>query len=135
MYGGNIPQITEFETVANSLPRSLRKVHKWLISNLFLSIYRIFIENFDGIRQNLRDKGYNIDLLETETFAESGTIQTTLPYTPSETDQERNLITGLKGEIIVFEKLKEMGYAPKCPSISSENDYDRIIEMNGKVLS
>lgn len=45
MYGGNIPQITEFETVANSLPRSLRKAHKWLISNLFLSIYRIFGKN------------------------------------------------------------------------------------------
>lgn len=92
-----------------------------------------FIEDFDGIRQNLRDKGYNTDLLETETYAESGTIQTTFSYTPSETEQERNLITGFKGEIIVFEKFKEMGYTPKCPSISSENDYDRRIEMNGKV--
>lgn len=71
--------------------------------------------------------------METETYAESGTIQTTFSYTPSETEQERNLITGFKGEIIVFEKFKEMGYTPKCPSISSENDYDRRIEMNGKV--
>lgn len=96
-------------------------------------LFILFIENFDGIRQNLRDKGYNIDLLETETYAESGTIQTTLPYTRSETEQERDLITGFKGEIIVFEKLKEMGYVPKCPSISSENDYDRKIDMNGKI--
>ena len=96
-------------------------------------LFILFIENFDGIRQNLRDKGYNIDLLETETYAESGTIQTTLPYTRSETERERDLITGFKGEIIVFEKLKEMGYVPKCPSISSENDYDRKIDMNGKI--
>lgn len=96
-------------------------------------LFILFIEDFDGIRQNLRDKGYNTDLLETETYAESGTIQTTFSYTPSETEQERNLITGFKGEIIVFEKFKEMGYTPKCPSISSENDYDRRIEMNGKV--
>lgn len=96
-------------------------------------LFILFIENFDGIRQNLKDKGYNTELLEKETYAESGTIQTTFSYTPNETEQERNLITGFKGEIIVFEKLKEMGYAPKCLSISSENDYDRKIEMNGKV--
>lgn len=96
-------------------------------------LFILFIENFDGICQNLRDKGYNIDLLETDTYSESGTIQTTFSYLPNETEQERNLITGFKGEIIVFEKLKEMGYAPKCLSISSEDDYDRKIEMNGKV--
>lgn len=96
-------------------------------------LFILFIENFDGIRQNLEDKGYDTELLEPETYTECGTIQTTFSYTPNETEQERNLITGFKGEIIVFEKLKEMGYAPKCLSISSKKDYDRKIEMNGKV--
>lgn len=29
-------QITEFVTVAKSLPHSMRKAHKWLIYNIFL---------------------------------------------------------------------------------------------------
>lgn len=95
-------------------------------------LFIFFIENREGIRQNLEEKGYNVELLEEETIAESGTIQTQLSYVPSETEQERNLITGFKGEIIVYEKLKDMGYAPQCPSISSKDDYDRKIEMNGK---
>ena len=96
-------------------------------------LFILFIENFDGIRQNLDDKGYNTDLLETETYTDSGTIKTTFSYEPTLSEQERNLITGFKGEIIVFEKLKKMGYEPKCLSISSKDDYDRKIEMNGKI--
>lgn len=130
--------INEFYYTGNLRPANVEPLLTPLCKYLNIKgkereLFILFIENFDGIRQNLRDKGYNTDLLETETYAESGTIQTTFSYTPSETEQERNLITGFKGEIIVFEKLKEMGYAPKCLSISSENDYDRKIEMNGKV--
>lgn len=94
-------------------------------------LFILFIDNLDGIRQNLKDKGYNTEFLE-EVVMDSGTIQTQLPYSPNETEQEQNLITGFKGEIIIYEKLKNMGYNPICPSISSENDYERKIEMNGK---
>lgn len=38
----NTPHITEFATVAKSLPHSLRKAHKSLISNIFLFQYRFF---------------------------------------------------------------------------------------------
>lgn len=95
-------------------------------------LFILFIEDYEGIYQNLKEKGYNTNLLEKSPVVESGTIQTQLSYTPDETEQERNLITGFKGEIIVYEKLKSMGYSPKCLSISTEDDYDRKVEMNGK---
>lgn len=41
----NTPHITEFATVAKSLPHSLRKAHKSLISNIFLFQYRFFRQN------------------------------------------------------------------------------------------
>ena len=41
----NTPHITEFATVAKSLPHSLRKAHKSLISNIFLFQYRFFLQN------------------------------------------------------------------------------------------
>lgn len=44
-------QITEFETVAKSLPRSSRKADKWLISNIFLFTYRILYKNITIDRQ------------------------------------------------------------------------------------
>lgn len=40
----NTPHITEFATVAKSLPHSLRKAHKSLISNIFLFQYRFSIQ-------------------------------------------------------------------------------------------
>ena len=45
LFDRNTPQITEFATVAKSLPYPMRKAHKWLISNLFLFFYRIFEKN------------------------------------------------------------------------------------------
>lgn len=48
-------QITEFETVAKSLPRSSRKADKWLISNIFLFTYRILYKNITIDRQQ-KDK-------------------------------------------------------------------------------
>ena len=93
----------------------------------------MLIENYEGIRQNLEDKGYDISLLEKDTQTESGTIQTTLGgYNPCISEQERNVRTGFKGEILVYEKLIAMGYNPICPSISTEEDYEQIISLKGK---
>ena len=96
-------------------------------------LFIMLIENYEGIRQNLEDKGYNTILLEEDAQLENGTIQTTLGgYCPSISDQERNARTGFKGEILVYEKLTAMGYNPVCPSISTEEDYEQKIILNEK---
>lgn len=96
-------------------------------------LFIMLIENYEGIRQNLEDKGYDMSLLEEDSQQESGTIQVTLGgYNPSISDQERNIRTGFKGEILVYEKLVAMGYSPVCPSISTEEDYEQKISLNGK---
>lgn len=97
-------------------------------------LFIMLIEDHDGIRQNLEDKGYNTSLLEENIQPESGTIGVTLGgYAPSVSDQERNKRTGFKGEILVYEKLIAMGYNPVCPSISTEEDYEQKILLNGKI--
>lgn len=97
-------------------------------SELFLMLY----DDIDGIKQNLKDKGYDVSLIEDE-IVQSGTFNATLNYSPIDTDQEeRNIITGFKGEIIVYEKLISMGYHPVCPSISTKDDYYRKVVVNGK---
>lgn len=93
-------------------------------------LFILMIEDIDGIRQNLEDKGYDVSLLEEEHIQESGTLTTTLVYHPDESAKERNMITGFKGEIIVYEKLVSMGYNPICPSISTEDDYEKEIILN-----
>lgn len=95
-------------------------------------MFIMFIETIDGIKQNLADKGYNVSLIEEESVPGSGTINITIDYHPDESAQERNLITGFKGEILVYEKLKSMGYEPDCLSISSEEDYTHKVVVNGK---
>lgn len=96
-------------------------------------LFIMLIENYEGIRQNLEDKGYDTSLLEEDKQQDSGTIQTTLGgYNPSISEQERNVKTGFKGEILVYEKLMAMGYNPICPSISTEEDYEQKISLNGK---
>lgn len=96
-------------------------------------LFIMLIENYEGIRQNLKDKGYDTSLLEEDKQQDSGTIQTTLGgYNPSISEQERNVKTGFKGEILVYEKLIAMGYTPICPSISTEKDYEQKISLNGK---
>ena len=96
-------------------------------------LFIMLIENYEGIRLNLEDKGYDTSLLEEDKQQDSGTIQTTLGgYNPSISEQERNVKTGFKGEILVYEKLIAMGYTPICPSISTEKDYEQKISLNGK---
>ena len=96
-------------------------------------LFIMLIENYEGIRQNLKDKGYDTSLLEEDKQQDSGNIQVTLGgYNPSISEQERNARTGFKGEILVYEKLIAMGYNPVCPSISTEEDYEQKISLNGK---
>lgn len=96
-------------------------------------LFIMLIENYEGIRQNLKDKGYDTSLLEEDKQQDSGNIQVTLGgYNPSISEQERNVRTGFKGEILVYEKLIAMGYNPVCPSISTEEDYEQKISLNGK---
>lgn len=96
-------------------------------------LFILLIENIDGIRQNLEDKGYDMSLLERDEYDDSGTIQVTLGgYNPGYDEQERNKRTGFIGEILVYEKLLSMGYHPVCQSISTKDDYEQIITIKGK---
>lgn len=96
-------------------------------------LFVMLIEDFEGIRQNLEDKGYDISLLEQEQQIDSGTIQVKLGgYNPNSSQQERNKRTGFKGEILVYEKLTAMGYSPICKSIATEDDYEQLITLNDK---
>lgn len=98
-------------------------------------LFIMFFETLDAIKQNLKDKGYNVNLIEDEPMIDSGTINVRLDYHPDESEYQRNMITGFKGEILVYEMLTSMGYLPECNSISSDEDnlHSHRIEMNGKV--
>jgi hypothetical protein len=95
-------------------------------------LFIMFFDDIDGIKQNLKDKGYNVTWIEDEPIIESGNFSVSLDYHPDITAQDRNLITGFKGEIIVYEKLVAMGYKPMCPSISTKEDYEKEVVVNGK---
>lgn len=95
-------------------------------------LFIMFIETIDGIKQNLKDKGYNVDLIQEDVVPDSGTLNVKLDYHPDISDQERNLITGFKGEILIYEKLVSLGYNPQCLSISTSDDYTNQVDMNGK---
>lgn len=95
-------------------------------------LFIMMIEDFDGIRQNLGDKGYDVSLLEEPITPDSGTIKTHLDYSANELQQVRNMITGFKGEIIIYERLIALGYTPECPSISTKDDYEKEVVVNGK---
>jgi len=38
-------------------------------------LFVIFYENLEGIKQNLKDKGYDVSLIEEETVSDSGTFE------------------------------------------------------------
>lgn len=95
-------------------------------------LFIMFFDDIDGIKQNLKDKGYSVSWIEDEPIIESGNFNVSLDYHPDITAQDRNLITGFKGEIIVYEKLVAMGYKPICPSISTKEDYEKEVVVNGK---
>ena len=128
----------EFYYIGNLRPANIEPLLEPLCKYLGIKgkereLFIMFFENIDGIKQNLKDKGYDVSLIEEETVPESGTFETQLGgYNPDLSQQERNLITGFKGEIIVYEKLVAMGYRPVCPSISTKDDYEKQVVVNGK---
>ncbi len=128
----------EFYYIGNLRPANIEPLLEPLCKYLGIKgkereLFIMFFENIDGIKQNLKDKGYDVSLIEEETVPESGTFEAQLGgYNPDLSQQERNLITGFKGEIIVYEKLVTMGYRPVCPSISTKDDYEKQVVVNGK---
>ena len=128
----------EFYYIGNLRPANIEPLLEPLCKYLGIKgkereLFIMFFENIDGIKQNLKDKGYDVSLIEEETVPESGTFETQLGgYNPDLSQQERNLITGFKGEIIVYEKLVAMGYRPVCPSISTKDNYEKQVVVNGK---
>ena len=96
-------------------------------------LFVMLIEDMEGVRQNLKEKGYDTSLLEEQVVSESGDLVIRLPYNPSQSEQDRNAITGFKGEIIVYEMLKSQGYNPMCPSISTVNDYTHKVVVNNRI--
>lgn len=95
-------------------------------------LFIMMIEDMEGVRQNLADKGYDITFLKDEPDSSSGTINTRVDWNRDESQKERDVITGFRGEIIVYEKLKSLGFNPSCPAISTEDDYTHKIVENGK---
>jgi hypothetical protein len=128
----------EFYYIGNLRPANIEPLLEPLCRYLGIKgkereLFIMFYENIDGIKQNLKDKGYDVSLIEEETVSDSGTFEPRLGgYNPDLSQQERNLITGFKGEIIVYEKLIALGYRPVCPSISTKDDYEKEVVVNGK---
>ena len=127
----------EFYYIGNLRPANIEPLLEPLCRYLGIKgkereLFIMFYENIDGIKQNLKDKGYDVSLIEDELIPVSGNLKVSLDYHPDESAQERNLITGFKGEIIVYEKLVAMGYRPVCPSISTKDDYEKEVVVNGK---
>lgn len=127
----------EFYYIGNLRPANVEPLSEPLCRYLGIrgkekEMFIMFFDTMDGIKQNLKDKGYQTEFIEDEQIVDSGNIAVTLDYHPSESAQERNMITGFKGEIIVYEKLISMGYHPECLSISTEDDYTHEVTMNGK---
>jgi len=127
----------EFYYIGNLRPANIEPLLEPLCRYLGIKgkereLFIMFYENIDGIKQNLKDKGYDVSLIEDEIIPASGNLNVSLDYHPDESAQERNLITGFKGEIIVYEKLVAMGYIPVCPSISTKDDYEKEVVVNGK---
>ena len=124
----------EFYYIGNLRPSNVEPLSEPLCRYLGIrgkekELFIMFFDTMDGI---LEDKGYNINLIEDEQIIESGNLQTTLDYHPSIYAQERNMITGFKGEILVYEKLRSMGYQPECLSISTEDDCTHEVVVNGQ---
>lgn len=127
----------EFYYIGNLRPANIEPLLEPLCRYLGIKgkereLFIMFYENIEGIKQNLKDKEYDVSLIEDESIAASGNLNVSLDYHPDESAQERNLITGFKGEIIVYEKLVAMGYRPVCPSISTKDDYEKEVVVNGK---
>lgn len=89
-------------------------------------------EDMSAIREYLQEKEYQVSFLEDVKDDSSHIFTPLINYTRTDEQLRRDAITGHLGEIIVYEKLKEMGYSPICLSLSNENDYEDIVEYKGK---
>lgn len=89
-------------------------------------------ENIDAIREYLAEKEYDISYLYDVVVESTGTFSPVLDYNRNEEQRHRDIITGFKGEILVYEKLKALGYDPICNSISDENDFEYKIDFLGR---
>lgn len=90
-------------------------------------------EDIDAIREYLKEKEYDISYLQDVVVSVGQTFQPTLNHPRTDEQRRRDIITGFKGEILIYEKLRELGYNPICKSISDNTDYDEIIEFLGNV--
>ena len=100
------------------------------LKNLEQELSIIFFETIEGIRIYLEDKEYNINYIK-DTIAKA-IFDIHRPVSYNQSDNERNVINGARGEIFVYEYFKSLGYEPQCPQISTSNDYDRVIAVKGK---
>lgn len=89
-------------------------------------------EDISAIREYLQEKEYDVSFLEDVQDDSSHIFTTSLNYSRNDEQRRRDALTGHLGEIIVYEKLKDMGYSPKCLSLADENDYEDIVEYKGK---
>jgi len=71
-------------------------------------------EDISAIREYLKEKEYDISFIEDINDDSSHIFTASLDYTRNYEQRRRDAITGHLGEIIVYEKLKEMGYSPIC---------------------
>lgn len=88
-------------------------------------------ENMQEIREYLKEKEYDVSFIEDVTEDSSHTFSPNVFIQRGEYQVNSDLYTGFKGEIIVFEKLKELGFKPECPIISDASDYDMVVEYKG----
>lgn len=88
-------------------------------------------EDISAICEYLKEKEYDTSFIENIDDDSSHMFTPTLNYTRNDEQRRRDAITGYLGEIIVYEKLKEMGYSPICFSLGNENDYEDIVEYKG----
>jgi hypothetical protein len=111
-------------------------LHKFALENNvnFTSeyVYKLFEKNIKELESIISEQNKHIKELERQLGLPSGSIDYSRPNYVDAIQEKRNKITGFKGEILVNELLKKMGYNTECLSISNESDYENIIEMKGK---
>lgn len=94
-------------------------------------LFVLIEEDDDAVRNYLRENGYNVtDLEDMKTDEDSHVVNTRLP--DRYRDKEMDLLTGFKGEAIVYEYLKGLGYHPTWNALGSPDNYDRCVTVMGK---
>lgn len=78
----------------------------------------------------LKDKEYNVEFIK-DAVVDTAIFPIHRPTTYDISDREQRIIDGARGEIFVYEYLKNLGYEVSCPQISTVDDYDKIIQVKG----